>query len=337
MPSRLAAFVLALAAGTGLAQAALGPEDIELQDGWIEAVAIVREAGRVDAFFRNTAGYERIHAGRLGPEVIAAWNLDPQVSGQEWLYREPGAARGFVRVIVLAGIADQGEARPAGQFHDTGGIAGMNVRVHDIDAAYARMQAAGWRAFAPVVRFSVEGFRVAEAVFAGPDGLVIGLIERQAPPLGPEWAMHEAALSRPNNAFVLSGDLPASLASFAATGWQPFLRDEGPAAPEGPNLYGWPHELPARVSREVVWVHPHKGGEGSVALMSLKGVSGRDFSASAGPPHYGWVVLRRLSDAPAPADASTPYVQPPYGCVRLAAVTGPEGVRRETFHRVDAC
>ena len=306
-------------------------------DGWIEAVAIVRDLDRTEAFFTDVAGYERIGDGATPRAVLDAWGLGEDATGEERLLAEPGEQRGFVRLVSLSGAGEAGEIRPAAGFQDTGAIAGLNVRVIDIDAAYARMEAAGWRPFAPVVRFSVEAFAVAEAIFRGPDGLVIGLIERERPPLGPEWRMADGELSRPNNAFVVAADLGRALAFYEGElGWSVFLRDEGPAAPPGPNLYGWPHDYVSGVRRSVAWTHPAGGGEGSVALMALS-AEGRDLSARSAPPNLGWSALRLWRPAPADGQVSAPHRLSPYGCVTLSTQIDPEGVRLETLSPATGC
>ncbi len=306
--------------------------------GWIEAVAIVSDLDRAERFFINVAGYQRLHAGAVDPVLLRAWGLPAGARGRERVFTEPGETRGRVRLVALEDAGPQVEIRSAGQFFDTGAIAGFNVRVRDIDVAFAAMQRAGWRPFAETVRFSVEEFAVAEAVFRGPDGLVIGLIERERPALGPQWRMPVEALSRPNNAFVIAPDLDAARAFYEdVLGWSAFLTDQGPAAAPGPNLYGWPHDLAPQVTRNVVWLHPDGGGEGSVAFLSFGGVEGRALADRAAPPNLGWVALR-LAAPPALQSGDRPGEDgrgaaalrlAPYGCVRLSAAIDPAGVRLE--------
>jgi hypothetical protein len=309
--------------------------------GWIEAVAIVRDLDRVGRLFVETAGYERRHSGVVAGAVLRLWDLPSSAKGREVLLAEPGTSRGLVRLVELLGVEEQVEARSAGQFFDTGGIMGLNVRVRDIDRAFERMQEAGWRPLADPVRFSVEEFSVAEAIFNGPDGLVLGLIERERPPLGPDWTMGPDALSRPNNAFVPTRQLTETVGFYERElGWSVVLRDQGSAARAGMNLYGWPHNFVESVRRDVAWVHPVAVGEGSIAFMRLDGAEGRDFSQTAGPPNYGWIALRTWSDRPS-SDLTTRSVGPfhlvPYGCVKVVVQTDPSGVRLEHLMGAEGC
>lgn len=308
-------------------------------NGWIEATAIVRDLQSAAEFFETTAGYRRIHRGITPAPVIAAWGLPESASGREIVLAEPGQQRGFVRLVQLSNVGVQIEARSAGQFFDTGGVFGLNVRVVDIELAFRRMQSAGWRPLSDPVRFSVEEFAVAEAVFRGPDGLVIGLIERERPVLGPQWSMARGQLSRPNNAFVVARRLDASLDFYVdVLAWSSFLRDTGTAASAGMNLYGWPHDLVEDISREVVWVHPDGGGEGSIAIMQL-GVTGRDFRQSVTPPNYGWTSLRvwaRGTDKLGGKTAGA-FKLAPYGCVDMLSSLDPENVRLEFLRPSDEC
>ena len=314
------------------------PEQV---DGWIEAVAIVRDLGSVEAFFLQTGDYVRIHTGPIAPEILRLWALDPNVEGREVLLAEPGTHRGFLRLVELSGVDRQVEARSAGLFFDTGGIMGLNFRVRDIDLTFRRVQAAGWRPLSEPVRFSVEEFKVAEAIFLGPSGLVIGLIERERPALGPEWRMRPGRLARPNNAFLTTASMPATLAFYEQQmGWQVFLQDQGEAASPGMNLYGWPHNVVATVNREVAWVHPATGGEGSIALISFIDVEGRDFAATAAPPNLGWTALRTWTAKPPNSKANTvssPTLLAPYGCVRIEVHTDPGAVRLEQLQIAAGC
>ena len=312
--------------------------------GWIETTAIVRDAEKQADFFTQVAGYENIFSGKVSPEVIQAWGLPQTVSGLEVLLREPGESRGFIRLIELANVANQIEARSAGTFIDTGGIMGLNVRVKDIQKTFDSLQAAGWRALSDPVSFSVENFSVSEAIFLGPDGLVIGLIERQKPPLGPEWRMPPGKLSRPNNAFVITSDIEqASKFYQSSLGWHAFLEDKvDEAAQSGMNIYGWPHELAKQVSRHVMWMHPQKSAEtreGTIALIELDGVEGRDFSARTRPPNLGWTSLRVFSDDQENRveNQSRPFQLFPYGCITMAVNHDPDGTQLEYLRASKGC
>ena len=312
--------------------------------GWIEATAIVRGAEKQADFFTQIAGYEKILTGNVSPEVIQAWGLPQTVSGVEILLREPDESRGFIRLIELSNVADQMEARSAGTFIDTGGIMGLNVRVKDIQKTFDSLQAAGWRPLSDPVSFSVENFSVSEAIFLGPDGLTIGLIERQKPPLGPEWGMPPGKLSRPNNAFVITSDIEqASQFYQSSLGWHAFLEDKvNEAAQSGMNIYGWPHGLAKQVSRHVMWMHPQKTAdtrEGTIAFIELNGVKGRDFSARTRPPHLGWTSLRVFSDAEKDTveNQSRPFQLFPYGCVTMAVTHDPDGTQLEHLRASTGC
>ncbi|MEM9182372.1 MAG: hypothetical protein AAGB27_04385 [Pseudomonadota bacterium] len=307
--------------------------------GWIEATAIVRSLDRHEAFFVDVGGYEVRYTGETSPAILRYWGLGEQVTGREMLLAEPESARGFIRLVALAGAGHQREIRSAGQFFDSGGIMGLNVRVSSISKTFERAQASGWRPLSDPVWFSVEDFSVGEAIFLGPDGLSIGLIERKKPPLGPEWVLTDGTFSRPNNAFVITADLPSSRAFYLGElSWKPFLEDTGPAAQPGMNLYGWPHNRVEDVERHVVWWHPDEGGEGSLAQIQLRGATGRDFSQSTAPPNLGWVALRHFSDDDSTETAPGPFfILEPYGCVRLRHRVDPDGVRHEFLLRSSGC
>ena len=310
--------------------------------GWIETVAIVSDTDRAVHFFTDVAGYEVMYEGALAPQIVRSWGLNPDVTGTEVLVREPDASRGFIRLVKLDNAGPQIEARSAGSFLDSGGIMGLNVRVFDIDKTFYNLQRAGWRPLSDPVSFSVENFSVSEAVFMGPDGLVIGLLERMKPPLDNTWSMEPGRLSRPNNAFVITRDIKAGGDFFKTQmKWNVFLTDKGKAAKPGMNLYGWPHDLVGRVDRDVAWFHPDETAatrEGTIALISLTGAKGRDFTQTAKPPNFGWTTLRTWTpvDADATSDAGGFYLAP-YGCVTLRNTRSPDGVLIENIMPSENC
>ena len=319
------------------------PRIIDAQSsGWIESVAIVSDLDRAVDFFTDIGGYEVVHTGELSPEIINLWNLSQMASGTEVLLREPGQSRGFIRLVTLENAGPQIEARSAATFLDTGGIMGLNVRVFDIQRTFNNLQRAGWRPLSDPVHFSVEDFAVSEAIFLGPDGLVIGLIERVKPPLGEDWIMPPGKLSRPNNAFVITADMQKGLTFFEKDmAWSVFLRDTGSAAKKGMNLYGWPHNIVETVDRNVAWFHPDRESqarEGSIALIELTGVEGRDFSGSAQPPNFGWTSLRTYGAGAENQPVSDKgFYLAPYGCVSIAALKSPDGVLIENITPSNNC
>lgn len=312
--------------------------------GWIETTAIVRDIEQHTAFFIDVAGYEKVYSGETSPEILKAWGLPISASGFEALLREPGESRGYIRLIELSGVPHQIEARSSGTFIDTGGIMGLNVRVKGIQNVFEKIQATGWRPLSDPVTFSVDNFSVSEALFLGPDGLVLGLIERQKPALGPEWRMPTGKLSRPNNAFVITSDIEQASEYYKSElGWHSFLEDKADkAAATGMNIYGWPHKLVENVKRHVVWLHPDQAfdkREGTIALIKLEGVQGRDFSQRARPPNYGWVSLRTWSQSVDKTfgEGRSAFQIFPYGCVTLSVTHDLDGTQIEHFRPSQDC
>ena len=303
---------------------------------WDEAVAIVRDVEQLTRFFTSVAQYEVIASGAVAQGELVSLGLDASTRGTFALLREPGQTRGAIRLIQLDTNLLQVEARSSATLFDTGGIAGLNVRVDDIDAAFAKMQAAGWRAFADPLMVRRSNYAVAEAIFRGPDGLVIGLIERSQPALGPQWQLTDGRLSRPSHAFAVVADIAEERAFFAQRlGWESFLSDRGAAGAAGPNLYGWPHNLVSRVARNVEWLHgardpARSGSEGAIALMQFEGLEGRDLSRRTAAPNFGFIALRLLGEtdpnaAPMIEGERIPNVAP-YGPQRITTMRSPAGI-----------
>ncbi|RMF97256.1 MAG: VOC family protein, partial [Gammaproteobacteria bacterium] len=278
--------------------------------------------------------------GEADPRLVEAWRLPEAARIDEMLLRNPGTDRGFVRLVRITG-APQQQIRSNGQTWETGGIFDLNVRVTDVPARFAELQARDWQGYADPIRFTFGPFVVREWLGRGPDGVVFALIQREQPPLE-GWPLIRG-FSRSFNSTQIVRDLAASLDFYVGLlGFQVYVETEGPSPEPGPNVLGLPYELAATVSRHTVIVDPAGANEGSVELIEFDGLSGRDFAERARPPNLGVLALRfpvddvpalakRLADRNWPLEARSRLALPPYGEVELLALRGPNGEWLEFF------
>lgn len=336
-----------LAAVLSLVAAASGAEGEThpyVSGGYEEAVFVVSDLEAQTDFYRSVAGWEVLHTGSSPAALLAAYELNDSVSGNEVVLGNPGAERGFLRLIQFDGV-QQRQIRSSAQSWDTGGIFDVNSRVLDMDRKFAQFQARNWQSVSDPVQFTFGPFVVNEWLTRGPDGVVLALIERVQPPLD-GWP-HLRELSRLFNATQVVADAESAKRFYVEKlGFKVYL--EHTAASEEPeqNVLGLPHNLATEIARIVYIVHPTGTNEGSVEILAFDGARGADFSDRAHPPNLGILTLRfPVSDMDGFAEhvASEEIeilIEPtamnlaPYGDVILMAIRGPGGVWLEFFEIV---
>lgn len=310
-------------------------------EGWREAVLSVRNLQLWEDFWINVAGWEVATRADADPAWQKLWGLPDTVNYREVLLRNHGTESGFVRLIEFQG-APQVQIRSNGQTWETGGIFDINVRVRDLDGKFAELQARGWQGYADPIQLTFGPFTVREWLGRGPDGIVIALIQRLAPPLEGYPTLRE--FSRTFNSTQVVADIDESLRFYVdQLGFEVYVETQGPSEQPGPNVLGLPHNLVTGISRRTVIVHPEGGNDGSVELIEFDGATGRDFAALARPPNLGVLALRfpvsdvralaaHLEDAGIELAAAPTRVElAPYGPVTVLALRGPNGEWLEFF------
>ena len=72
--------------------------------------------------------------------------------------------------------------RSSGMPWDTGGIFDLYHYVNDVDRVFQRLSARGWQAYNDPVGYVLGPFDMREVIMRGPDGEVLVLMQRNAPP-----------------------------------------------------------------------------------------------------------------------------------------------------------
>jgi catechol 2,3-dioxygenase-like lactoylglutathione lyase family enzyme len=314
--------------------------------GWREAVLSVSNLDTWEQTLTESGGWETLLRAEGDPDWLLLWDLPAGARFSERLLRNPGTETGHIRLVRFDNVP-QVQIRSNGQTWETGGIFDLNVRVLDIDARFAELQARDWQGFGDPVRFTFGPFVVREWLGRGPDGIVFALIEREAPPLDgwPELRR----FSRSFNSTQIVADMDASLRFYKhVLGFQTYVETEGPGDTAGPNVLGLPHDLVTKISRRTVIVHPNGENEGSVELIEFDGIGGRDFADRARPPNLGVLSLRfpvreldvlasTLTEAGfAPTTRGSARL-PPYGVVEVLVVRGPNGEWLEFYEDTSGC
>jgi catechol 2,3-dioxygenase-like lactoylglutathione lyase family enzyme len=265
--------------------------------GWREAFVSVADLDERIAFFRDVIGWEVVGRGAVSRSQLDAWRLPPAAAAETALVRSPGADSGVIRLVQFSGLPAAARIRSSARPWEAGGWAGLNVRVRSIEAVFARLQRAGWQGFSEPVTFTVPPFRVSEVMVVGPDGLTLSLIERLDPPLQADW---RSLWSPAITVFEADVDPIASRAFYEGRlGLESWLNYDGPAADPGMNLFGLPHDVVGRVTRQVSWWREGGRGDGTIATLAFRGVTGRRFPPEMlGPPRLGlFLIAIQVDDA----------------------------------------
>lgn len=311
--------------------------------GYQEAVFSVSDIGAYESVFVDVAAWEVVERGEIPRAQLNAWDLPASAGGREVILRNPGATRGYVRLLEFSGVEQQ-QIRSNAQSWDTGGWFDVNSRTLSMASTFAKLQRRNWQSGSDPVEFSFGPFVVKEWLARGPDGIVMAVIERVAPPLEAWPNIH--GLSRLFNATQIVPDIDAARQFYIEKlGFSAYLHHDAASKEPGPNVLAIPHNLATEIVRHVSIVHPQGSNEGSVELLSFDGLDGADFSSRAVPPNLGILMLRfPVTDIMAfEAHVRRENIEviyapitltiEPYGDVKAMAIRGPGGAWLEFFEQ----
>jgi catechol 2,3-dioxygenase-like lactoylglutathione lyase family enzyme len=311
--------------------------------GFHEVVVSVRNLPAAMKFYQDVAGWEIAHFADATPEQARLWGLKESVRIEECLLRNKGDKHGWLRLIKFH-VPDslQRHIRSNAHAWDVGGIYDVNVRVKDMQAKLLQMDYAGWQASSDPHRYMFGKMDVEESVLRGPDGVVIALIQRHAPPL--EGFRNLREFSYIFNSTQIVGNMETALDFYMnKLGFKIYMKSDNAANKEEENVFGLPHNINKTVKRSVVVLHPQGTNDGSVELLHFEGLKGKNCAASAVPPNLGIFLLRfpvndiegyrkrilakgiRLERDLAEFECA------PYGNVKMMAVRSPDGAVLEFF------
>ena len=316
-------------------------EILDLNNGWHEAVIMVSELDRIAKDLEIVGNWQVIEEGAVNRGQLNLWDLTNDVTGDYKLIRNPNSHKGYVRLVKLHN-QKQKQIRPAGQIWEAGGIFDLNFRVTNIDEKFEKLLNRGWTAFNQPAQYEFGPVIVSEVLMIGPDGVCFALIERLEPPLEEVESPNE--ISRSFNSSLLVADIEKSFKFFSETlGFETVMELIGHKLDTGSNVLGLPHNIAQEHAMDVCIIHPKAVTDGSVELMSLNSLKGRNFSKNAKPFNLGITSLRfPINDVNKKATELTSKGIPlvygpttielaPYGDVIIFALELPEGGWIEFF------
>jgi len=286
-------------------------------------------------FYQRVFGWEVIYKGDGSSELKQLWQLADTCRIQEAVLINPGAKEGFLRIVCFANV-DQEQVRSAAQTWDTGGIFDVNIRTKDMRTFYRSIQKEGWHGYADPLRYTFGEYEVTEVLLKTPEGATMAAMERHKPALvGFEFEN----VSRIFNSSIVTSNIEESHNFYIdKLGFELFFKTPGDERPHGPNVLGIPPNINGDITVPVHIFRPDINNFGSVEILELKELKGKDCSELAQPPNLGLLMLRfPVRDVQVYADKlnskglelNTPLQTldiEPYGSLRVFSIRSPEGV-----------
>lgn len=311
--------------------------------GFSESVAVVRNVDATAEEFCRLSGWHEALRCDSSSGLLQAWGLPPEAQGRECLLLPLGEKRGGLRLVELSGVGSQTEMRPNPQSWDTGGYLDLNARVEDMPRRRAEFCASGWHGTSDPVTWQFGDKQVCEWLTLNADGIALALIERLDPPL-PSGSVPGGFGPLFNSTQVVR-NMEESLAFYERVlGFSKLMHICQPLMPEpAENVLGIPHNLVCILDSEIAILSPGNEMVGSIELIKMHGLEGRDFSENARPPNLGLLALRfpvssisELRDTLEQADIAPAFEPveveiPPLGSSLMMAVQAPEGAWLEFY------
>ena len=331
-------------AGPALADCKLADLRSEVITGFQEAVLSVSDLDAAFDTWRDVGHFETLCDGLAEPSLAAFWGLPGDTRIHEVLLRKGRSNRGLVRLVRIYG-QPQIQIRSSGMPWDTGGFFDLYVYVRNVDQVFYQLRARGWQGYNDPISYTLQHFNIREAIMRGPDGEVLVLMQRNAPPYDKVAAGSESGMGWPFNVAMLVKDFAANQKFFGeALGWTVQLSGGSTAPSPGENPAGIPTNLAQSTTRLFAAYAPHPmDRNGSLQILMTEGLEGRDFSFRAEPPNLGILTVRvpvaDLRTFAKGVEAKgvrlhapiTTINLPPYGPVSILALKAPNGARIEFF------
>lgn len=313
--------------------------------GFQEVVFSVRNLDRDTEMYASLGGYDIVHRSTLDRSQLDFWQLPETASAQSTLLKYPGRDFGLLRLISFEGV-EQRHIRSNSQSWDTGGIYDVDLRVADIEKKITDFQSYGWTGFCDYEEYHFNQFHVSEILIKGSEDIVFALIKRHAPKLVNFPQLKEMSHIF-NSSQIVKNIEVAKTFYLDKLGWKVYMENISENSAPGPNVFGIPHNIYPNTVRKIVIASPDGGNEGSVELVEIEGLTGRDFSQQCAPPNLGILMLRypvenlaaykeRLIDNGVQIINESHNVKyTPYGNMNVFSIQSPDGAWIEFYELND--
>ena len=259
-------------------------------EGFQEVVFSVTDLALATQFYQKVVGFEIIHQGKATARQIDFWQLPKETEVEEVILGNKGDNKGYLRLLKFYHI-DQEQIRSSAHSWDSGAIFDINLRSKDLNAIFKEFQENGWNGVSDPIRYQFGPFDVSEVLMKGPDGIVIAMMERHAPPL--EGFPNLKKLSHVFNSSHICKDVDVTLDFFTnKLGWKVYMQAQSTGRNAVENVLGFPYNINPSIELPVYIVHPKGNNLGSLEFIQVKGLTGKDFGDKAKPPNLGILMYR---------------------------------------------
>ena len=314
--------------------------------GFQEAVISVGDLDAANEIWQTVGGYEVICDGPVEAGLAAFWGLPEDTPMHQVVLRKGGSDRGLIRLVKIYGVP-QVQIRSSGMPWDHGGFFDLYVYVDDVDSVFDQLRERGWQGYNDPVHYTLQSFDIDESIMRGPNGEVLCLMQRNAPPYDQAEAGSESGMGWPFNSAMIVADYDANEHFFSEVlGWSMHLNGRSMTPEPGFNPVGIPANLASTSARRfAAFTSSETDRNGSLQILMSENLTGRDFRDRAEPPNLGIVTMRvPVDDVDALArdveakgypihQPVTELTLPPYGPVKMMALKAPNGARIELFEQ----
>ena len=256
-----------------------------------EIVIITANKQKMTDLFVKNGGWSRVLSKKTDPSVLTAWGLSKTASATDSLIQYMDIPFGKIRFVEIKGIKQE-PMRPATKIWDTGGIADIDIRVHNIYKVYNDLVEQGWSGASVPMALPITDFTIDECLLSNADSMMIALAKRYMPPLalveGKQFASH----------IYLSAMVVKSLSA----GTHFFTQQLGfqlvnehlvvKFPPNAPNSFGVPHCFSDQFEFTLDLYSPDGTRDTMCECIEIKGLTGNDFSNRCAPPNRGILSYR---------------------------------------------
>ena len=261
--------------------------------GFQEIVLSVSDLKRAVMTWRDVGEFDVHCFGQARPGVTAFWGLPEEAQLGFAILKKPNSNRGIVRLVQFRGLP-QVQIRSSGMPWDTGGIFDLYMYVADVDAIFDKLRRRGWQAYNDPVNYVLGPFDIREAIMRGPDGESLVLMQRNAPDYDRQAFGVGQGFGWPFNAALITDDFEAEAKLFKeALQWKIHIEGESFTAAPGENPTGLPWNIAQTEPRVFAAFANHETDRaGSIQVMQVVGLTGKDFSQRARAPNLGLLAFR---------------------------------------------
>ena len=311
-----------------------------------EILYSVGDMNKVSEFFEGYGGWNRVGRYETSRHTMQFWNLPDSCTAEEILIQSHHVPNGQIRLIKFNNI-DQKHIRSSQQPWDTGGIMDINLRVHEVESSFDALREMGFHGLSDPLCQEMGQFKLYDCLMKGYDDTIIAFTHRLKPPMD-----LPAPIKLPTHVYKTTITVKnlAEAKSFYTDILGCDVLSEYSVKKDSPqeNMFGLPFNLADKVSCNAVILSIHGGKDTDFQIVEFDGVSGKDFSDRAMPPHRGFVLYRVEVENIAEYyreiqmkggkihNQMTEMQVEPYGNVQCFSVKSPNGVLWEFFESKEA-